>query len=198
MRATTRPRRTTAVTRRSLKLSSIRAALVSGLLEVFFQVHRADLDEGVVGSIYRSEIFYTSEEQRTVAEEMIRDVDASGHWLGKTVTKISPARCVLGGGAGTSELPATFPERLQTPFPGRTTTPRTSSGCLAVDGCLTRLSESGTVRSRPNAHAAGCVAAIRCCRCPDGTVMPMSGRPTRAAQRTASSTRSRRTRGPGA
>jgi peptide-methionine (S)-S-oxide reductase len=26
-----------------------------------------------------------------VAEETIRDVDASGHWLGKTVTKISEA-----------------------------------------------------------------------------------------------------------
>jgi len=44
-----------------------------------------------VGSIYRSEIFYTSEEQRSVAEETIADVDASGHWLGKTVTEISEA-----------------------------------------------------------------------------------------------------------
>lgn len=61
------------------------------LLEYFFQVHRADLGEEVVGSIYRSEIFCTSEEQRQVAEEMIRDVDASGHWPGKTVTKISEA-----------------------------------------------------------------------------------------------------------
>jgi peptide-methionine (S)-S-oxide reductase len=26
-----------------------------------------------------------------VAEETIRDVDASGHWLGKTVTKVSEA-----------------------------------------------------------------------------------------------------------
>ena len=61
------------------------------LLEYFFQVHRADLGEDLVGSIYRSEIFYTSEEQRQVAEATIRDVDASGHWLGKTVTKISKA-----------------------------------------------------------------------------------------------------------
>ena len=59
------------------------------LLEYFFQVHRADLGERLVGSIYRSEIFYTSEEQRKVAEETIRDVDASGHWPGKTVTKVS-------------------------------------------------------------------------------------------------------------
>ena len=42
------------------------------LLEYFFQVHRADLGEDLVGSIYRSEIFYTSEEQRRVAEETIR------------------------------------------------------------------------------------------------------------------------------
>ncbi|GAA2145086.1 hypothetical protein GCM10009844_19380 [Nocardioides koreensis] len=31
-----------------------------------FQVHRPDLDEGVVGSLYRSEIFCTSPEQRRV------------------------------------------------------------------------------------------------------------------------------------
>jgi len=61
------------------------------LLEYFFQVHRADLGEDLVGSIYRSEIFYTSEEQRWVAEETIADVDASGHWLNKTVTEISEA-----------------------------------------------------------------------------------------------------------
>jgi peptide-methionine (S)-S-oxide reductase len=62
-----------------------------GLLEFFFQVHRADLDEGLVGMEYRSEIFYTNPEQRRLAEEMIRDVDASGHWPGKTVTRISEA-----------------------------------------------------------------------------------------------------------
>jgi peptide-methionine (S)-S-oxide reductase len=41
-----------------------------GLLELFFLVHRADLGEHVVGSLYRSEIFCTTPEQRTVAEEM--------------------------------------------------------------------------------------------------------------------------------
>jgi peptide-methionine (S)-S-oxide reductase len=61
------------------------------LLEFFFQVHRPDLGEGVVGSGYRSEIFCTSAEQRKVAEETIRDVDASGHWPGKVVTAISEA-----------------------------------------------------------------------------------------------------------
>jgi peptide-methionine (S)-S-oxide reductase len=41
------------------------------LLEFFFQIHRADLGEGLVGSAYRSEIFYTSEEQCKVAEQTI-------------------------------------------------------------------------------------------------------------------------------
>jgi peptide-methionine (S)-S-oxide reductase len=54
------------------------------LLEYFFQVHRPDLGEAVVGSIYRSEVFYASEEQRRVAEETVADVDASGQWLGPT------------------------------------------------------------------------------------------------------------------
>ena len=37
------------------------------------------------------EFFYTNEEQRKVAEQTICDVDASGHWPGKIVTKISAA-----------------------------------------------------------------------------------------------------------
>jgi peptide-methionine (S)-S-oxide reductase len=61
------------------------------VLEYFFQVHRPDLAKEVVGSIYRSEIFCTTDEQRRVAEETIADVDASGHWPGRTVTEISEA-----------------------------------------------------------------------------------------------------------
>ncbi len=61
------------------------------LLEFFFQVHRSDLGERLVGSGYRSAIFYTSEEQHKVAEATIRDVDASGHWPGKVMTEISKA-----------------------------------------------------------------------------------------------------------
>ena len=88
-----------------------------GLLEVFFQVHRADLDEAVVGSIYRSEIFYTSEEQRRVAEEMIRDVDASGHWLGKTVTRISPEGVFWEDGPEHQDYLERFPNVFRDPFP---------------------------------------------------------------------------------
>jgi peptide-methionine (S)-S-oxide reductase len=64
------------------------------LLEFFFQIHdpttpnRQGNDRG---TSYRSAIFYTSEEQRRVAEETIADVEASGLWPGKVVTELSPA-----------------------------------------------------------------------------------------------------------
>ena len=64
------------------------------LLEFFFQIHdpttknRQGNDRG---TSYRSGIFYTSEEQRRVAEETIKDVEASGLWPGKVVTEVSPA-----------------------------------------------------------------------------------------------------------
>ena len=64
------------------------------LLEFFFQIHdpttpnRQGNDRG---RSYRSAIFYTSGEQRRVAEETIADVEASGLWPGKVVTELSPA-----------------------------------------------------------------------------------------------------------
>jgi peptide-methionine (S)-S-oxide reductase len=87
------------------------------LLEWFFQFHRADLDETIVGSLYRSEIFCTSPEQRRVAEEMIRDVDASGHWLGRTVTKISQATVLWEMGPEDQDYFLRFPHDCKPPFP---------------------------------------------------------------------------------
>lgn len=64
------------------------------LLEFFFQIHdpttlnRQGNDRG---TSYRSAIFYTSEEQRRVAEETIADVNASGLWPGRVVTEVRPA-----------------------------------------------------------------------------------------------------------
>ena len=64
------------------------------LLEFFFQIHdpttpnRQGNDRG---ASYRSAIFYTSEEQRRVAEDTIADVETSGLWPGKVVTELSPA-----------------------------------------------------------------------------------------------------------
>jgi peptide-methionine (S)-S-oxide reductase len=54
-------------------------------------MHRPDLGEGAVGSDYRSEIFYTSEQQRQVAEATIAAADSAGIWPGKLVTKVSEA-----------------------------------------------------------------------------------------------------------
>lgn len=88
-----------------------------GLLEVFFQVHRADLEECIVGSQYRSEIFCTSPEQRNVAEEMIRDVDASGHWPGKTVTRVSQATVFWEMGPEDQDYLLRFPQGCKQPFP---------------------------------------------------------------------------------
>jgi hypothetical protein len=44
-----------------------------------------------VGTSYRSEIFYVSEAQRDEALRTIDDVNASGLWPGRGVTKVSPA-----------------------------------------------------------------------------------------------------------
>jgi peptide-methionine (S)-S-oxide reductase len=64
------------------------------LLEFFFQVHdptTRNRQGNDVGMSYRSAIFYTSAEQKRVAEDTIADVDASGLWPGKVVTEIAPA-----------------------------------------------------------------------------------------------------------
>jgi peptide-methionine (S)-S-oxide reductase len=98
-----------------------------GLLEVFFQVHRADLDEAVVGSLYRSEIFYTNASQRSVSEEMIRDVDASGHWPGRTVTKVSPAAVFWEMDAYDQDYLLRFPHGCKPPFPRLTESSQSTS-----------------------------------------------------------------------
>ena len=64
------------------------------LLEFFFQIHdptTRDRQGNDRGSSYRSAIYFTSEEQKGLAEDTIRDVDASGLWPGKVVTEVEPA-----------------------------------------------------------------------------------------------------------
>ena len=64
------------------------------LLEFFFQIHdptTKNRQGNDIGTSYRSAIFYTSPEQKAVAEDTIRDVNASGLWPGKVVTEVAPA-----------------------------------------------------------------------------------------------------------
>ena len=64
------------------------------ILEFFFQIHdpsTRNRQGNDVGTSYRSAIFYTSDEQKRIAEDTIADVDASGLWPGKAVTEVAPA-----------------------------------------------------------------------------------------------------------
>ena len=64
------------------------------ILEFFFQIHdpsTRNRQGNDIGTSYRSAIFYTSDEQRRIAEDTIADVDASGLWPGKVVTEVVPA-----------------------------------------------------------------------------------------------------------
>jgi peptide-methionine (S)-S-oxide reductase len=64
------------------------------ILEFFLQIHdpstpnRQGNDRG---TSYRSAIFYTSPEQKRIAEDTIADVNASGLWPGKVVTEVAQA-----------------------------------------------------------------------------------------------------------
>jgi len=63
------------------------------LLEYFFQIHdptTRNRQGNDVGTSYRSAIFYTSEAQHDVANELIAEMDASGVWPAKIVTEVVP------------------------------------------------------------------------------------------------------------
>ncbi|RUS60188.1 peptide-methionine (S)-S-oxide reductase [Pseudorhodobacter sp. E13] len=63
------------------------------ILEFFFQIHdpttpnRQGNDRG---PSYRSAIYYVDDVQKSVAEDTIADVNASGLWPGKVVTELEP------------------------------------------------------------------------------------------------------------
>jgi peptide-methionine (S)-S-oxide reductase len=64
------------------------------ILEFFFQIHdptTRNRQGNDVGASYRSAVFYTSDEQRRIAEDTIADVEVSGLWPGKVVTEVAPA-----------------------------------------------------------------------------------------------------------
>lgn len=64
------------------------------ILAYFFQIHdpsTLDSQGNDRGLSYRSEIFYTSDEQKNIALQTIKEVDASNLWPGPVVTKVNPA-----------------------------------------------------------------------------------------------------------
>ena len=64
------------------------------ILAFFFQIHdpsTLDQQGNDRGTSYRSEIFYTNEEQKVVAIKTIKDVDASGLWPAPVVTPVTLA-----------------------------------------------------------------------------------------------------------
>lgn len=64
------------------------------LLKYFFQIHNPTTpfrQGNDIGSSYRSAIYVTSDEQRTQAEQLIAEMDASGVWPGKVVTTVENA-----------------------------------------------------------------------------------------------------------
>jgi len=64
------------------------------LLEFFFQIHdptTVNRQGNDVGTSYRSAIYFTTDDQRKIAEDTIADVNAAGLWPGKVVTEIDPA-----------------------------------------------------------------------------------------------------------
>ncbi len=65
------------------------------ILEFFFKMHdptTLDRQGNDIGTSYRSAIFYHSDEQRKIAEEVKAKVDRSGAWKRPVVTEIVPAK----------------------------------------------------------------------------------------------------------
>ncbi|MBZ9856386.1 peptide-methionine (S)-S-oxide reductase MsrA [Mesorhizobium sp. CA13] len=63
------------------------------VLEYFFQIHDPTTYEqqgSDFGPSYRSAIFYTDQDQKETALEMIAEIEASGLWPGPVVTEINP------------------------------------------------------------------------------------------------------------
>ena len=63
------------------------------ILRIFFAIHdptTPNRQGADVGSQYRSAIFYHNEEQRNIAEQVIRELDSANVWDNPIVTEVTP------------------------------------------------------------------------------------------------------------
>ena len=63
------------------------------ILQIFFAIHdptTPNRQGADVGSQYRSAIFYHNEEQRNIAEQVIRELDSANVWDNPIVTEVTP------------------------------------------------------------------------------------------------------------
>ena len=63
------------------------------ILDYFFRIHNpttVDQQGNDRGSSYRSAIFFQNDEEKAIAEEVIKIVDDSNKWEGKIVTTLEP------------------------------------------------------------------------------------------------------------
>ena len=63
------------------------------ILQVFFTVHdptQLNRQGNDIGTSYRSAIFYHTDEQKTIAEETVKEIEAEGIYDRKIVTEIAP------------------------------------------------------------------------------------------------------------
>ena len=130
------------------------------LLERFFQIHDPSTKNrqgNDVGMSYRSAIFYTSDEQKRIAEDTIADVDASGLWPGKVVTEVAPAGPFWEAEPEHQDYLGALSQRLHLPF-------RPARLEAAGAGRRWRRSSRGAVEARGGA-ATGLRAALAAHRC---------------------------------
>ena len=70
-----------------------RATSFKEILDYFYRIHNPttfDQQGNDKGSSYRSAIFFQNEEEKTIAEEVIKIVEDSNKWEGKVVTTLEP------------------------------------------------------------------------------------------------------------
>ncbi len=83
------------------------------LLEFFFQIHdpsTVDRQGNDIGSQYRSAIFFLNEAQKAEAEKIIAEINASGVWPSKVVTRLEPAGPFYDAEEGHQDYLEKYPE----------------------------------------------------------------------------------------